>query len=102
MDGKNSFPSGGTFEINNLGESSGTATWRNNWNLPIRIEVNEVGDSIEMIYKETSMITYTTYPSPLPEERVFKIIYSCIGGKWNKSEPIYGKIISPKNESYEF
>lgn len=31
-----------------------------------------------------------------------KIIYSCIDGKWNKSEPIYGKIIPTQDEYFEF
>ena len=52
------------------------------WSGPTRLQVNELNDSIEMIYEETS-----------PEKRYFKIIFSCVDGKWNKSEPIYGKIV---------
>lgn len=86
----------------NLNQSGGTTTNLNMWNYPIRIEVNEYSDYIEMIYKETSMIQLTTYPPRPPEERVFKILFSCVGGKWHKSERIYGKIIPLQNESYNF
>lgn len=73
------------------------------WSMPERVEVNEVGESIEMIYKQTSVITYTTFYPPLPPStRVFKIVYNCIDGKWNKSEPIFGKIVPEQSEYYIF
>lgn len=84
------------------GANSSSTSFFNTWGYPERLEVNEVGESIEIIYKETSMITFTSYPAPAPEERVFKIVYSCVDGKWNKSERIYGKIVSARNESYDF
>ena len=84
------------FDINSTGTSSTTAL--NLWSTPERLEVNEIGDTIEMIYKEVSAVTYTVYPSRPPQERIFKIIYSCKDGKWDKSERIYGKEI--KKESY--
>jgi hypothetical protein len=68
--------------------SSGTTLILDMWDNPIRVEVNEVGETIEMVYKQTSMLTLTIYPSP--KVRVFKIIYSCVDGKWNRSEPIFG------------
>lgn len=74
----------------------------NLWSYPELINVIENNDSIEMIYKETSMICHTSFPAPPPEVRVFKHIFSCVDGKWNKSERIYGKIIPPSDESYEF
>ncbi len=74
----------------------------NMWTAPVRIAVNVLSESIEMIYEQTSMVSLTIYPSPSPARRVFKIIYSCVDGKWNVSNPIYGKIISPRQESYEF
>lgn len=86
----------------NLGLSGGTTANLNTWKYPIRIEVKEYFDYIEMIYKETSMIQLAIYPLRTPEERVFKIIFSCVGGKWHKSERIYGKIIPSQNESYIF
>lgn len=67
------------------------------WNTPKRVEVNEYPDRIEMIYKQTSMISFKS-----PEERAFKIVYSCVDGKWNKSEPIFGKVIPAQDEYYEF
>ena len=72
------------------------------WSNPVRVDMIDRENSVEAIYKETSMITLRTYPSPPPEERVFKIVYSCVDGKWNKSERIYGKIIPAQAEHYEF
>ena len=86
----------------NLLSGTGTKLILNTWSNPERVEVNEVGETIEMVYKQTSMLTYTVYPSPPPEVRVFKIVYSCVDGKWNKSEPIFGKIIPSRNEYFEF
>ena len=81
-----------------------TTSISNIWNIPVRIEVNEVGETIEMIYKQTENLNYYSsyYKNTTLQERVFKIIYSCKDGKWHKSEPIYGKIIQLKNEYYEF
>lgn len=66
------------------------------------IEAKEVGETIEFIFKQTSNIVYGVYPPLQPEEKIFKIVYSCIDGKWNKSKPIYGRIIFPTPERYEF
>lgn len=74
----------------------------NLWNSPVFIECNEVGKTVEMIYKETSKVVYTTYPVLNPETRVFKIVFSCKKGKWHKSDRIYGQIIPPSDEYYEF
>ena len=65
-------------------------------------EVNEVGETIEMIYTQTSQFSRTGGLPPLYDERAVKIIYSCVDGKWNKSEPIYGKIIPAQDEYFEF
>jgi hypothetical protein len=94
--------------INISSSSNGTTTTTgttltistNNWSIPKRIEVNEVGETIEMIYKQTLSFNY--WPAPPYEERVYKIVYSCIDGKWNKSNPIYGKIIPAQEEYFEF
>ena len=72
------------------------------WGEPERIEVYEDGESIVMIYKQTSNFSPAIWPAQPRQARVFKIVYSCIDGKWNKSEPIYGKIIPMQSESYEF
>ena len=90
-----------TIVLNTGGGTSSTTSW-NPWNSPERVAIIEYHDKIEMVYKETSMITLTIHPSPPPEVRVFKIVFSCIDGKWNKSEKIYGKIISQQKERYEF
>lgn len=83
--------------------NTGTSTSNiNTWGWPERLEVNEYADQIEMVYKETNNMVYTVWPSPPPEVRVFKIVYSVVDGKWNKSERIYGKIIPKSKESYEF
>lgn len=77
-----------------------TATFlTNTWNIPERMEVCEYPDRIELIYKQTSVITnglgYT-------EERTFKIVFSCVDGKWHRSEPIFGEIIPAQPEHYSF
>ena len=69
------------------------------WTSPMLIDVREMGESIEFIYKQRATTSFTTY---FAEERVFKIVYSCIEGKWNKSAPIYGEIIPPQSETYLF
>ena len=85
------------------GTLNGTTASFNTWHPAQRVSVKECAESVEMIYKETSMITNLGfYPSSLPEERVFKIVYSCVNGKWNKSERIYGNIIPAQDEEYEF
>jgi len=86
----------------NFHQISGTTSNFNMWNNPIFKEVNEVGESIEMIYTQTSTCSITCGMSPYPDERAVKIVFSCIDGKWNKSEPVYGKIIAPQDEYYDF
>lgn len=81
--------------------SSGTATM-DTWNPPVLVQTSEVGESIELTYRESSNMAYTTFPPQYPPDRVFKIIYSCVAGKWNKSERIYGKIIPEQSEYFEF
>ena len=83
-------------------ELTGTTSNISFWSEPELISTEEVGESIEMVYVETSSLTYTVYPPLPPDRRVFKIIYSCVDGKWNKSERIYGKIIAPIGEHYSF
>jgi hypothetical protein len=72
------------------------------WGYPEQLEVNEVGESIEIIYKETSNVYRTGGLPPYNDSRIFKIVYSCVDGKWNKSEPIYGKIVPAQEEYYDF
>jgi hypothetical protein len=72
------------------------------WNPMIFKEANEVGETIEMIYTQTSQCYRTGGMPPYNDERAIKIVYSCINGKWNKSEPIIGKIIPAQEEYFEF
>lgn len=85
-----------------MGSTSSTSNYPfgPHWTTPERIKVNEHIDSIEMIYKQSSY--YNSSPCPISIERVYKIIFSCTDGKWNKSEPIYGEIIPAQEEYYEF
>jgi hypothetical protein len=88
----------------NLGSScSGTTILDfNKWGEPELIGVSEVGESVVMLYMQTSRrAIYTDFRATL-SKRVFKIVFSCIDGKWNKSEPILGKIIPAQEEQYEF
>ena len=83
-------------------DDSGTLTLQTPWSKPELIEVHEVDETVELIFKETSMVQPTSYPPQPPEVRVFKVVYSCKKGKWHKSEPIYGEVIPAQPESYEF
>lgn len=87
--------------LNLSSNSTGISTF-DKWDIPSLIEVIETEDSIELVYKETSGLTYTIYPPIPPEDRVFKIVFSCKDGKWHKSERIYGKIVPSTKESYTF
>jgi hypothetical protein len=81
-------------------ENTSTTCWQQ-WSEPIRLQVNELNDSIEIIYEETSNISLLVYPPRLLEKRYFKIIFSCVDGKWNKSERIYGEKIE-REEYFKF
>ena len=78
--------------------SDSSITNINPWGEPERVDVIEHSDSIEMIFKERSIMWCGNYPS----ERVFKVIFSCMDGKWHKSERIYGEIEPATEESYSF
>lgn len=80
----------------------GSTTVSGNWSNPLLIETREIGETIEMIFSTTSNMIYTAYPPREPEKRIFKIVFSCIDGKWNKSDRIYGKIIPARDQHYEF
>lgn len=87
--------------LSSSGNTSTSSTGSSMWGMPEFVHVIDTGESIEMIYKETSMLTTLGIYSR-PEERVFKIVYSCVDGKWNKSERIYGKVVPPSDEWYDF
>ena len=101
----------GTVEVNTDDNMTGTVSsnycstetsFFNPYSKPVRIDVIEQNDCIEFIYKETHQISYTNYPAIEPEERVFKIIFSCKNGKWNKSDRLYGEIIPSSDQDYVF
>ena len=87
-----------TLNLNNVGSTSNI----NLWSIPERVDVIENSDSIEFVYKETTMSSYTSLTVLSPQVRVFKIVFSCVDGKWNKSERIYGQIVPAENEQYVF
>jgi hypothetical protein len=66
---------------------------------PEIVSTREVGESLEVVYKTKSMLSCYPFPTPY---KIYKIVYSCIDGKWNKSEPIYAKIIPAQEEYFEF
>lgn len=74
-----------------------------NWGLPKLLQINEVGETLEIIYSQTGICTPVSFLSQSNvQKRVFKIVYSFVDGKLNKSEPIYGKIIPAMDEYYTF
>lgn len=82
-------------------DGTSTATL-NFWSNPEKIDVNIHQDNIEMIYKETSNISHLSAFQNSPQQRVFKIVYSVVDGKWNVSDRIYGKIVPKSDEYYTF
>jgi hypothetical protein len=105
------FPITGTLHLNGAvqpiiidytSSTSSSTSSAMNWGYPEQLEVNEVGETIEMIYKQTSNVYRTGGLPPYNDTRIFKIVYSCVDGKWNKSEPIYGKIVPAQEEYYDF
>lgn len=63
------------------------------------IETIVLNESIELIYKRTSTLWVGMGTN---NTQVYKVICSCVDGKWNKSEPIFGEIIPASNETYLF
>jgi len=79
----------------------------NSWGYPELIDTVVNKDSIELVYKQESNLTYTVhhdnpFMSAQPTPRIYKVIYSCVDGKWNESEQIEGQFIPAKDDSYEF
>ena len=77
-----------------------TTTRLDSWGPASLVSTREVGDTLEFVYTQSSMLSRGF--GMQPEERAFKVIYSCVDGKWNRSEPIYGKIIPSIEEQYSF
>jgi hypothetical protein len=97
---------GKSINISNSNIITGTTTGTFNTLNPVRLrifkEAYEVGETIEMIYIEKTSVYRTTHGELYNDEIPVKFIFSCIDGKWNKSEPIYGKIIPAQEERFEF
>jgi len=81
------------------GISTTTFTNNNLYSTPEIIDTIVNVDSIEILYTEHPQYWLS---HSKPERRVFKVIYSCVDGKWNVSERIYGTIIEATEETYEF
>lgn len=95
-------PTANTSALNIESSSNGTAQLCN-WSAPKRVKVDIFIDRIEVLYTQYPLLTYgTPYFENENKSRVFKITYSCVDGKWNKSDPIYGEIIPATQESYQF
>jgi hypothetical protein len=71
---------------------------------PELIDVNEKTDSIELIYRQYEKYNISNGIEQLPAQVpiIYKIVYSVVNGKWNKSEPIYGKFVPAQKETYQF
>jgi hypothetical protein len=85
------------------GASTGTdvsyTSYSNLWTTPELVETNVLSDSIELIYVRHSLISSGWNQG---NRQCYKIVYSCVDGKWNVSEPIIGEIFPAAKESYEF
>jgi len=90
-----SLPSSGT------GLNSGTTTFSftNQWTEPTLVDTVINEDSIEQVFTESSLM-FQGFNTPT--KRVFKVVYSVVDGKWNKSERIYGVINPAQEEYYDF
>ena len=86
-------------------ETDGTISDINmaSYSAPEMVYVIEKSDCIEIVYKQTALTSFTVgWDYKPPEERVFKIVFSCKNGKWHKSDRIYGEIVPAKEEQYVF
>lgn len=96
-----------TWEIN-IGDGSGITSSSNyistritsyaTWGVPVLVDVLKGNDYVCLIYKQESSITYC---SGHTETRAIKETYSVVDGKWTV-DVVYGKVIPPQDETYEF
>jgi hypothetical protein len=100
-----SITAGGSITISSstAGTSSGYYL-KEEWSEPQLVDVDEGENYLALTYTQSKVSCfYTGYSathSDVGSRRVYKIIYSCRGGKWHKSDKIYGKIIPPTKEAY--
>lgn len=82
---------------------SGTATTLSFISLSSEcIEVNQYNDYVEFIYIETDHTPRMNFYSSTPNKKVYKIIASVVDGKFTYGEKIYGEIVPPQEEYYNF
>lgn len=82
--------------------TGGTSYQFNEWDLPDLVLTSVFPDKIELIYTQNSLVTYTHFDTNYDSRAVFKVVYSCVDGKWHESERIYGTIVPSTQESYNF
>ena len=66
---------------------------------PVLVKTLVLPDRIELVYTQASLLANNW--GPLPDD-CYKVVYSCVDGKWNESAPIYGNIIPATEQDYEF
>lgn len=92
--------------ISATGSLSGTSNMisssYNPWNAPQLIVFYLKEDKLELIFKQTSNITLTTWPPQTPSPRIYKEVYKAQGDKIVLVETIEGEFIAASEESYTF
>ena len=77
---------------------------REEWSEPHLVDVDEGENYLALTYTQSKVSCFysgsSAAHSDVGSRRVYKIIYSCRGGKRHKSDKIYGRIVPPTNETY--
>ena len=97
-----SFRDSGTITLTGMTTSVGTVHIEE-YEEPIQIKTIVHKDNIEIWYTQDKVFinSNSIFPNS-PVQRLYKIIYSCIDGKWNESSPIFGQIIPPQDIQFIF
>jgi len=98
-----SITTGGSITISSGSGSSYGTVGKAEWSEPELVDVDEGENYLALTYTQAMVSSFYSYTPNIHidnERRVYKIIYSCRGGKWHKSDKIYGKIIPPTKEAY--
>ena len=77
--------------------STGTTSY-DTWGVPVLVDVLKGNDYVCLIYKQESSMVYC---HGYIKTRAIKETYSVVDGKW-KVDVVYGKVIPPQDETYEF
>lgn len=90
-----------------IGSTIGSASGyylREEWSEPQLVDVDEGENYLVLTYTQSKVSCfysgYSATHSDVGSRRVYKIIYSCRGGKWHKTDRIYGRIVPPTEETY--